>query len=77
MQRIFDEQISKICELIDGQLKLVQNHYPGENVSYLVLSGGLGSSPYVQKRIRQRYENGAGRGFINAQDINVLLASEP
>ncbi|KAK4542172.1 hypothetical protein LTR36_007019 [Oleoguttula mirabilis] len=77
LQSIFDEQIGRICDLIDEQLRIVQQRHAGETVSYLVLSGGLGSSPYVQKRIRDRYEKGAGRGFVNAQDIHVLLASEP
>ncbi|KAK5125632.1 hypothetical protein LTR85_011906 [Meristemomyces frigidus] len=50
LQSIFDEQIDKICDLIDQQLSAVQHSHAGETVSYLVLSGGLGSSPYVQKK---------------------------
>jgi hypothetical protein len=45
--------------------------------SYLVLSGGLGSSPYVRKCLRARYEGGAGGFFPNAQDMKILVAEEP
>lgn len=38
--------------------------------SYLVLSGGLGSSPYIQDRIKAKYERGMGH-------IQVLVAAEP
>lgn len=55
----------------------MQTSHAGEAVNHLVLSGGLGSSPYVQKKIRDRYERGAGAGFVNAQNMSVLLASEP
>lgn len=63
--------------MIDDQLRIVRSSHAGESISYLVLSGGLGSSPYVQRKLRDRYERGAGCGLVNAQDINVLLASEP
>lgn len=45
--------------------------------SYLVLSGGLGSSPYVRKCLKTRYESGTGGFFPNAQDMKVLVAEEP
>src|SRR5271154_484119 len=76
LQNIFDEQIERIFQLIDGELKNLQNTHARENVSYLVLSGGLGSSPYVQRRIRRRYEEGAGN-YPNAQNIVVLKAPKP
>lgn len=42
--------------------------------SYLVLSGGLGSSQYIQDRIKSRYEKGLHSGV---DPIKVLLAEEP
>ncbi len=46
--------------------------------SYLVLSGGLGSSPYVRKRLKARYENGGeGRIWPNALEMRILLVAEP
>ncbi|KAK3672450.1 hypothetical protein LTR78_007757 [Recurvomyces mirabilis] len=77
LKRLFDEQIQRIFELIDSRLRTLQTANPGEAVKYLVLSGGLGSSPYVQKNIRDRYERGGGAGFTNTADLSVLLASEP
>ncbi|TKA82165.1 hypothetical protein B0A55_02029 [Friedmanniomyces simplex] len=77
LQALFDEQIQRICDLLDEQLRVVQYSHPDESVSYLVLSGGLCSSPYVQKRIRDRYERGAGPGCANAQKMTILLATDP
>ncbi|KAK5129854.1 hypothetical protein LTR08_002762 [Meristemomyces frigidus] len=77
LQRIFDEQINKIGVLIDEQLRLVQSYHASESVRYLILSGGLGSSPYLQKRLRDRYERGKGGDFPNAQNMEVLVAEKP
>ncbi|USW48993.1 hypothetical protein Slin15195_G023120 [Septoria linicola] len=63
--------------LIDQQLQIVQNSHPREQISYLILPGGLSSSPYVQKRARARYERGGDLRLQNAQDLRVLLAAEP
>ncbi|KAK5112470.1 hypothetical protein LTR62_004227 [Meristemomyces frigidus] len=52
LQDLFDAQIDKMCVLINQQIRLLRERHPGETISYLVLSGGLGSSPYVQSRIR-------------------------
>ncbi|KAK4902200.1 hypothetical protein LTR27_001103 [Elasticomyces elasticus] len=77
LQALFDEQIERIYDLLDDQLRAVQSSHPEELVSYLVLSGGLGSSPYLQKRIRERYEGGAASGSPNARNMKILLASDP
>ncbi|KAK5119541.1 hypothetical protein LTR85_007369 [Meristemomyces frigidus] len=76
LQAVFDDQIEKMCNLIDRQLRLVRERHPGETISYFVLSGGLGSSPYVQSRIRARYEN-AGDALPGAEGLQVLVAGEP
>ena len=77
MQKVFDEQIEKMFRLIDDQLRKLQTSHPRESISYLVLSGGFGSSPYLKQRMRKRYELGAGTNLPNAQDIKILLAREP
>ncbi|KXT18312.1 hypothetical protein AC579_958 [Pseudocercospora musae] len=77
LRSIFDEQLEKMFGLIDQQLQIVQNTHPREHISYLVLSGGFGSSPYVQRRARARYENGSEVPFRNCQSMRVLLATEP
>jgi hypothetical protein len=45
--------------------------------SYLVLSGGLGSSPYVRKRLQEYYEGGLGGTRANASAMRILLSAEP
>ncbi|QIX01435.1 hypothetical protein AMS68_006952 [Peltaster fructicola] len=77
LQSTFDGQIETLCELIDHQLHIVQSKSPKENISFLVLSGGLSNSAYVQQRIRARYEKGAGVAFRNAKNMRFLIAGEP
>ncbi|PPJ61260.1 hypothetical protein CBER1_10939 [Cercospora berteroae] len=77
LRQIFDEQIERICELIDLQLKAVDDGHNGDSVSYLVLSGGLGSSPYVRRRIRELYEHSTKTQFDTNRGMEVLLASDP
>lgn len=43
----------------------------------MVLSGGLGSSPYIQRRIKTRFGLAAGATYANAQGMEVLLATQP
>ena len=76
LQRVFDDQLEKMYRLIDEQLKRLQTSHARENVSFLVLSGGLGSSPYIQKKLKSRYEIGSGIS-PNAQDMEILKAPEP
>jgi hypothetical protein len=44
--------------------------------AHLVLSGGLGNSPYVQARLRERYSLG-NAPFPNARSLQVRVAPEP
>lgn len=76
LQAVFDDQVDKMCNLIDGQIKIVREKHPGVPISYLVLSGGLGSSPYVQSRIKACY-GGSTLGSPGAEGMRVLLAKEP
>lgn len=41
-----------------------------------MLSGGLGNSTYVQKRLRERYSSG-NASFPNSRPIQVRVAPEP
>jgi hypothetical protein len=77
LQAVFDDQVNKICDLIDKQLRLVSERHATEPISYLVLSGGLGSSPYVQSRIKARYETAWGGHSPGVGELSVLLANEP
>jgi hypothetical protein len=45
--------------------------------AYMVLSGGLGSSPYIQRRLQARYGTAAGASYPNAYGMQILLAEQP
>ena len=95
LNQFFEEQVSAIFKLIDGQIQRTESTYPKEQIAsllvmypglyerltsveaYLVLSGGLGSSPYLKKRLRERYESKGPEGFSNTRDTRVLLSEEP
>jgi len=76
LRRIFDEQLNKMIGLIDQQLKLLQQTQSNESIADLVLSGGLGSSPYIYQRLKSRYERGASE-FANAQSMRILRTAKP
>jgi molecular chaperone DnaK (HSP70) len=76
-QGVFDERVDKIFQLVDSQIKQLQNTHARETINYLILSGGLGSSPYLKHRMRKRYEQDANTDLYNARDVKVLVAPEP
>lgn len=76
LQKVFDDQIFKIVNLIDEQLATLQKTNPQETITYLILSGGLGSSPYLQMKLREHYKAAAAR-FSNTQHMQVLKAPKP
>ena len=76
IEAIFDAQIERICDLIDDQLSQLERAHPREVVTYLVLSGGLGSSAYLQRSLRQRYLLGRGPHAC-ARDLQILRVPKP
>lgn len=76
IEAIFDAQIDRICDLIDDQLFQLEKSYPHELVTYLVLSGGLGSSAYLQKRLREKYLFGRG-AHACVRDLQILRVPKP
>ncbi|KAF2279926.1 uncharacterized protein EI97DRAFT_477419 [Westerdykella ornata] len=74
LQQLFDKQIAKLCKLIDTQLQTLHQKFPGEQVAHLVLSGGLGNSPYVQSRLRTYYAQSA---MPNAREVRVRVSPDP
>lgn len=77
LQKLFDEQVDTMIRLLTEQLVSLQTVAPGERVSYLVLSGGLGSSEYVRDRLKQYFEFGAGAMLANTSGMHMLLAEDP
>ncbi|KAF2841345.1 hypothetical protein M501DRAFT_1029446 [Patellaria atrata CBS 101060] len=76
LQRLFDKQVQKMFRLIDSQLHNLRTKMPLEQVSHLVLSGGLGNSAYVQNQLRQRYGIG-GNMQSSGRTMQVRIAPDP
>jgi hypothetical protein len=76
LQSIFDDQIEKLTGLIDEQLAELQTANPAEKLTYMVLSGGFGSSPYLQKKLTAHYREGASR-FPVAKELQILRVPKP
>ncbi|KAL3469292.1 hypothetical protein BJX99DRAFT_78386 [Aspergillus californicus] len=70
MRQIFDEKISDLFDLLDDQIRRLKETHPAEKISFLVLSGGFGSCPYVQRQLTTRYES-------SPTSIKVLTVDEP
>lgn len=69
---MFDTQITEIFKLIDKQLENLKAGHPSEVVSHFVISGGLGSSQYVQDRIKEHYEYDP-----HGKKIKILISTHP
>ena len=76
LRELFDKQLQKLFRSIDNQLQNLSRRVPDETVSHLVLSGGLGQSIYVQKKLRDRYGMGSDL-HSNAQFMQVRIAPDP
>ncbi|KAL5046570.1 hypothetical protein BDW71DRAFT_181912 [Aspergillus fruticulosus] len=77
VKRAFDIKVMEMCSLLDGQIQLMEEKYPESRISYLVLSGGFGSSPYVRECLHQRYALPGVAKHPNVLGLQVLLAEEP
>ncbi|KLJ08222.1 hypothetical protein EMPG_16344 [Blastomyces silverae] len=65
---LFDEQIQRIFGMIDEQLQRIEYITPPVEVTHFVLSGGLGSSPYVQDCFKINYGYGKAAKQILISD---------
>ena len=74
---LFDVQIDRLLDLMDEQLRRLEQKDSRAQISYLVLSGGLGSSPYVRQRLKSFFEFGMGSSRANTQDVSILTVAEP
>jgi hypothetical protein len=77
LKDIFDHQLNEIFGLIDGRLLNLEARSPHEQVSYVILSGGLGSSPYLYDEIKRRYEMNFGFQSNNTASIRIMRVLEP
>lgn len=77
LKDIFDQQLNKIFALVDDRLLAVEAAFPHAQVSYIILSGGLGSSPYLYDEIKRRYEMNFGFKSSNTAGIRTMRVLEP
>lgn len=77
LKDIFDKQLSQIFHLIDERLLNLEARSPGDQVSYIILSGGLGSSPYLYDEIKRRYDMNFGFRSNNTASLRVMRVLEP
>jgi hypothetical protein len=68
IQSLFDTQIRGIIRRIDEQLSWMSNHRSSERVKFLLLSGGLGGSPYVKTQLELQYA---------VTNISIIRSQEP
>ncbi|OXV08034.1 hypothetical protein Egran_04203 [Elaphomyces granulatus] len=66
IQQLFDKNLKEIFSFIGNQLSRIKSH---ERVTHFVISGGLGSSKYVQRRIVETYGP--------SQGIKILVSRDP
>lgn len=88
---MFDVQLEKMYILVDSQLNRMQAVAPHDQVvrpieaapdvcahnaqKYLVLSGGLGSSEYVKKKLEDRYTR--EKVNIYAPHLRIITSDHP
>ncbi|KAL2684520.1 hypothetical protein Neosp_005598 [[Neocosmospora] mangrovei] len=74
IQSLFDPHIEHIMAKIREQLNWMVQNGRSEQVTYMVLSGGLGSSKYVQQRIREYFSQFT---HPNARQVRVIASKDP
>ncbi|OCL02749.1 hypothetical protein AOQ84DRAFT_443187 [Glonium stellatum] len=72
IEEMFDDQIRGIFDLIQEQLERLEKIDQSHKVSHFVISGGLGSSKYVQDRIKKRFGPAPG-----GKGMAILVAKDP
>ncbi|KAA8647819.1 Hsp70 family protein [Aspergillus tanneri] len=77
VKNCFDLKIAEICSLLDGHICQMYARYPKDQINYLILSGGFGSSPYVRQCLVERFTSLDTTKHPNAERMQVLLADEP
>lgn len=73
--RHFDRHATAMINLIIEQLQHLKRKHPGEKVSYLILSGGLSASPYIQNRLKSHFLSSQRADISNARGMKILLAT--
>ena len=75
MRKSFDARAEGMFSLTVNQLTKLSFNLPCESFEHLILSGGLGQSPHVQRKLRQRYAQGL-YSSQNARRMQVRVAPD-
>lgn len=75
LQALFDTQVELLFGLIDSQLAAFAKEYPTEDISRMVLSGGLGKSEYVRQKLQEKYSMRVGEQ--PSTHMTVHVSKEP
>ncbi|KAF2768854.1 hypothetical protein EJ03DRAFT_351864 [Teratosphaeria nubilosa] len=77
LTEIFDQQVEQIFDLMDERLRILEENHPAEQVAYIILSGGLGSSPYLHEEMKKRYQMNYGFRSRNTSSVRIMGVLEP
>lgn len=77
LKGIFDTQVASMFELIEERLGVLAEEFPEEQLSYIILSGGLGSSPYLFEQMENRYGKNQGFRSRNTTSVRIIKVEEP
>ncbi|KAJ5888612.1 hypothetical protein N7495_008653 [Penicillium taxi] len=73
LRELFDLRAKEMHCLLDDQIDRLHRTHPLEKISFIVLSGGFGGSPYMRRKLKDRYEDRR----IMSNPIEVLTVDEP
>ncbi|KAL8831954.1 MAG: hypothetical protein Q9170_005080, partial [Blastenia crenularia] len=76
MNKFFDDQLEGIYSILDNQLNYLKREKPSKQVDHLVLSGGLGSSVYIKKKLTERYVDSKNRQTAVVQGLVLNEAQQ-
>jgi hypothetical protein len=76
LRQIFEPLVQDLIKTINSQMSSLPLLHSSNQIRYIVLSGGLGSSKYIERRLRDEYCTGISRPR-NANNLEILTAAEP
>ncbi|CZR50942.1 uncharacterized protein PAC_00816 [Phialocephala subalpina] len=76
-RQLFDIEVDKMIDNIQNQMDIMDEKYPNKKIDYLVLSGGLGSSAYVQKRLKEALTGTNAHSAAPSLKVIAAASDEP
>lgn len=76
IQAIFDEIATELINSIREQINSLEHSSPYQELRYIILSGGLGSSNYIKQKVVAELYNTPSR-LMSRGLVEVLVAPDP